>query len=66
MLIIPLLNRQLKETYELNLQQEINQNLLLKLKYISQSDSYNHHLKMSCYNAIKLLEKMNKDDLMTK
>ncbi|MBL1208808.1 helicase-related protein [Geminocystis sp. GBBB08] len=66
MLIIPLVNRQLKETYELNLQQEINQYLLSKLRYISQSDSYNHHLTMACYHAIELLEKMKKNDTMTK
>lgn len=65
MLIIPLENRQLKETYEVNLQQKITENLLSKLKYISQNKSYNDNLIIAVYSAIELLEKMNQEDLIT-
>lgn len=65
MLIIPLKNRQLKETYELNLQTEITEKLLSKLIYISQNKNYHENLIISVYHAIELLTKMNQEDLIT-
>ena len=66
MLIIPLKNRILKETYEIKILQEINQDLLSKLRIISKSNRYNDTLTTATNLAIELLEKMKQDDIMTK
>ncbi|WP_017295739.1 helicase-related protein [Geminocystis herdmanii] len=66
MLIIPLKNRKIKETYELKVIKEIYKDLLSKLKSISNSDQFNHNLITASHSAIELLEKMNNDDIMTK
>jgi len=66
LLIIPLKNRILKETYEIKILQEINQDLLSKLRIISKSNRYNDTLTTATNLAIELLEKMKQDDIMTK
>jgi hypothetical protein len=66
MLIIPLKNRRIKETYELKIIKEIYKDLLSKLTLISNSDRFNHNLITASHSAIELLEKMNNDEIMTK
>lgn len=64
MLIIPLKQRQLKETYELKLETEVTEKLLSKLRYINQNKNYHENLNIAVYNAIELLEKMNQEELI--